>query len=470
MLVANRSEALFVYPFLFDPDTFDRRRQQADQAHWQAQKRLLPIWERGRFSEDDLLAHVKDYLNPPEGKPPTALLWEMTSDALQSPSGLGSDADWTLVLPRKEIPFRFNEVQLSLFRIGVGFVTIAAKPEGNELSDWLDFLHYFRFVKGQRKVKIKAQRRTKENQWQPFFPPPAGGIETHPDGEGTFYAILTAILNTLALSNKERADGWWQEVFVPKQLIPFAVLYVDGEEASDQQVAELLYRVRNFFPADRPIIPAADDLRLDHPSLLEYAEKMWFVFSLEGGAFVAVNAPRTTFFRETLPEHLRKQYFLLFLLALHQRFALISMSQDVAEHWLRGSEQERERTFERLRQRLLDFTARGYFAQVMQREHHHRVYRRWQEVFQIEQLYREVSDEVREMHEYLMSVQTNRLERRINLLAAFIGVPALVFGFLSINLFGITAAEEGLPLWVALLFAVGGFALGGAIWLLLTRR
>lgn len=474
MKVADCSEVLFVYPFLFDPDTFDQRHNQSEKAYWQGRERSLQVWERGKFPPDDLLAHVRDYLNPPEGRLPTALLWKMKGEALQSWSGLGSRADWTLVLSRKEIPFQFNEVQLSLFRIGVGFVTIAAQPKGSELSDWLDFLHYFRFAGGERGVQVQAQRRAGKDQWQPFFPPPAGGIEKLEEAkakneEVTFYHILKAVLNTLALSDMEQTEGWWQEVFVPGQLIPFAVLYADSEDASDQQIAELLYRVRNFFPADRPIVPAPGDLRSDHPSLLEYAKRMWFVFSLEGGAFVAVNAPATDFFRDTLPKHLREQYFLLFLLASHQRFALMSLSQHVAEHWLQGSERERARTFERLRQRLLEFTARGYFAQVMQREHHHRVYRRWQETLQNEQLYREVSDEVREMHEYLLSVQTNRLERRINLLGAFIGIPALVFGFLSINLLGITAKEEGLSIWVASLFAIGGFLLGGVVWWLLSR-
>ncbi len=469
MKVADCSEVLFVYPFLFDPDTFDRRRQQGEKARWQGRERPLSVWEQARFPEDDLLAHVKDYLNPPEGRPPTALVWKMDDGALQSPSGLGGGADWRLVLPRKEIPFRFGEVRLSLFRIGVGFVTVAAQPKGDEPGDWLDFLHYFRFVRGQREVRIQAQRRTGPGQWQPFFPPPAGGVEEHPEGRGLFYDILKATLHTLALSNSERAEGWWQEVFVPGQLMPFAILYMDGQEASDPQMAEWLYRVRNFFPAERLIVPADDDVRRDHPSLLEYAQKMWFVFSLEGGAFVAFNAPQKDFFRRELPQHLRDQYFLLFLLALYQRFALMSLSQQVAEHWLQRSEQERERIFEHLRRWLLEFTARGYFAQVMQRENHHRVYRRWQEIFQIEQLYREVADEVREMHEYLLSVQTRRLERRINLLTAFVGVPTLVFGFLSINLFGITTAEEGLSLWIALLFAAGSFLAGGVAWWLLSR-
>jgi hypothetical protein len=40
-------------------------------------------------------------------------------------------------------PFERSGLQLSLFTVGVGFVTVSAKPISNELADWLDFLHYF---------------------------------------------------------------------------------------------------------------------------------------------------------------------------------------------------------------------------------------------------------------------------------------------------------------------------------------
>lgn len=472
----NASFICFVYPFLFDPETFEQREKAIGSAQWQGRDGKA-IWRKLSFPKDDLLAHVERYLNPPQGTPPTAYLWQMEHDPLHSPHGFGADAQWTLVLPTKEIPFSWDRVQLSLFVVGVGFVTVTAKPQSDKVDDWLDFLHYFRFIRGQRNVKVKGERRTGPKQTEPFFPEPAGGIQKHPDGKGNFAEILDAMLQTGSKAHLDKLstgeneiERWWREVFVPGQLIPFAVLYIDEENISDEDVAKLLYRVRNFFPAQRVIQPAPDDLQLDHPSLLPYADKMWFVFSLEGGAFVAVNAPQTDFFRRELPNHLRDQYFLLFLLSLHQRFTLMSLSQEVSEHWLRGSETERIKAFERIRNTLLDFTARGYFTQVMQREHHHRVYRKWQEIFQLEQLYREVSDEVREMHEYLVSEQTKRLERRLNLFGAFIGVPALVMGFLSINLYGITAAEEGLPLKVAILIAAASLVLGGLFWWLLSRH
>jgi len=258
--------------------------------------------------------------------------------------------------------------------------------------------------------------------------------------------------------------------FRPRATHPFrhALCGRAGHERKD--IAELLYRVRNFFPSERVIQPAPDDLRFDHPSLLAYAERMWFVFSLEGGAFVAVNAPETDFFRRELPSHLRNEYFLLFLLTLHQRFALMSLSQQVSEHWLRGDEGERAKAFERIRDTLLEFTARGYFSQAMQREHHHRVYQRWQEIFQLERLYQEVSDEVREMHEFLQMRQSKKLEERLNFLTFVIGIPALLFGFLSINLYRITAKEEGLSIWWALVLAASAFFVGLIFWRWMLRR
>lgn len=467
----NASFVRFVYPFLFEGSTLDDRRSAIERAEWSRgeQKGGLQVWKADNFPKDDLLAHVERYLNPPKDKKPTALLWKMDGNTLQSPNGLGANAQWTMTVGNEgQVDFQIESVQIAMFRIGVGFLTIETILRSDKVEDWLDFLYYFRFAGGQRGVRLKLQRRRGQDQFEPYFPPPAGGTQKHPEGVGTMMEILSALLQTAKLPKE--TNQWWREVFIPKQLIPFAVLYFDNENATEGQMATLLYRIRNFFPSSREIFPSQEDLSFSHPSLLTYAEKMWFVFAQEGGAFVAFNAPKTDFFRRELPNHLRDQYFLLFLLALHQKFALMKLSQEVSEHWLTGNLKERTQTFERIRNDLLDFTARGYFTQVMQRDHHHRVYRKWQEVFQLEQLYREVSDEVREMHEFLLAEQTRRLESRLNFLGAFIGVPALVMSFLSINLYGITAKEEGLNLWLALMIFVASLLVGALILRLLLQR
>jgi hypothetical protein len=484
----------FVYPFLFAAETFAARAQAVERAQWQRGERSLAVWQTDRFPEDELLAHVARYLNPPEDTPATARLWDIGHDALRSPRGLGAgaenpSADWALTSPKGDMHFRLGAVQLVLFRIGVGFLTVHARPLSQELGDWLDFVHYFRFLQGQRGTGVRAQRRVGRDQVAPFFPEPAGGVAPDAAGQRVFGQVLDTLLRTGAEEGEEAP--WWCEVFIPGQLLPFAVFYVDN--IPTEEIPPLVYKVRNFFHQAQGENPAAEELRLDHPSLLAYAEHVWFAFSLDGGAFVACDAPRNPFWRETLPQHLRDQYFLLLLLALHQRFALTGISEQVAEHWLvngdERSEEEREAAFTRIRDGLLSFIARGYFTQVMQREHHHRCYRRWHETFQVQQLYEEVCDEVREISNYLLLRRSERieriqelqrrqmeaearaeaareqsararawrLERWIGVLGMSIGIPSLLLGFLGINLSGLTATE-GMSISKALLW--GGISLG----------
>ncbi len=489
----SRSFIQFVYPFQFDQAGFRILVDNLRRAKWQGRESALTVWKRDKFPEDDLLTHVASYLNPPEGTTPTAYLWQLDTGALESAYGLGRNADWKFMGPHMQVPFHIEGVQLSLFLIGVGFLTICAKPRSNKINDWQDFFHYFRFVGGQRDVRIQAQRRVgfdeqeRQPQFAPFFPEPAGGIDRHPEGIGLLGEILDALLSTG--SEEKASEHWWKDVFIPGQMIPFGALFAD--DVPDEDIAHMLYRMRNFFHSNEAIYPAAEDIRFDHPSLLTYAERQWFVFSLDGGAFVAYDAPDTSFFRGTSPIHLRRQYYLMFLLVLHQRFALMKLSEDVAKHWL--SDTDREKIFERIQDALLSFMARGHFVQVMQRGHHHRCYRKWQETFQIEQLYQEVKEEVLEMHNYLQAERLDRLQRlaeeektaeaerenaakersklterrlkMLNYLAALLGIPALLCSFLE--------ATGGVRFWSALSVASGGLLLGVLVLVLIhfiTRR
>jgi hypothetical protein len=457
----------FVYPFIFEAGDFAATVKTVDSAEWPGRDgKALKIWQKQNFPQDDLLPQVSRYLNPDETREPTARMWHLSSEALQSPRGLGGggkspQVDWSLLLAQRasdtaprRIPLRIEGVRLVLFRVGVGFITVCAEPTTPELGDWLDFVHHFRFLSGRRARKVRAQRRSGEQrETAAFFPDCTGGTAQHPAGEGGFGEIVDALLRTASPA----AAPWWEEVFVPDQMLPFVALFV--EEVPEDVTPMLLYRLRNFFNSQQEIVPGPEDLTLGHPALLPYTNRQWFQVSLDGAAFLAVDAPATEFFTRTLPGHLRDHYFLIFLLALQQRFTLTKLTQEVSEHWLEGTERERVGHFKRIRDTLLEFTARGYFTQVMQREHHHRWYRKCQETFQVERLYNEVSDEVRDMHEYLLMRQNERLERRISMLGVLIGIPALTIGFLGINLIGFTTSTDGLRWWQALAFILGVSAL-----------
>jgi len=487
----------FVYPFQFDPSRFDARCVRINESSWAKSDGAIPVWNKASFPSEDLLPHVERYLNREDDA--TAHLWKLHNDALQSPHGLGagakqSKAKWALRLPKGDIPFLIHTCHLSLYRVGVGLLTICAAPEENRAETWLDFLHYFRFARRKGAVSLRLWL----NHGEPFFPSAAGGTERHPDGTGNLAEILEMLLHTGAETGEQAL--WWREIFIPSRTLPFAVLYFENVEEGDREL--LLYRSRCFFHSRQDLHPPEIDVGSQPPGTYRYAENLYFTFSLDGGAFIAFDSPDTQFFRETLPTHLRQQYFLIFLIALHQRFALPRLSAEVADKWPvrgAGTDGSREELFRNVRDALLIFTARGHFTQIMQRANHHRCYQKWQETFQIAALHREVSEEVREMHNYLLMKKTERIQglneertrrerevekaaqeraeaiqRRISLLGLFIGGPALVIGFLSINMVGITS-NEGLTLWMASLLGFGGGLAVGllgllVLWLLRRRR
>jgi len=79
----------------------------------------------------------------------------------------------------------------------------------------------------------------------------------------------------------------------------------------------------------------------------------------------------------------------------------------------------------------------------MHQEQHHRYYCRWREVLQLEMLYQEVSNEVREMYEYLemrleeqrteQSEQLNRVVLWLTRITVFFALPSIVVSVLGTN-------------------------------------
>jgi hypothetical protein len=372
----------------------------------------------------------------------------------------------------------------------VGIATLRVELSSEKPEDWLDFKHHGRFARGRRAgYRLRGRRTefdpgTKQKKAQPYFPDPdgilagtEGGRLVLDSGEGVLYHLLAVVLHAAGFGAEERVPT--REVFVKDRMLPYTVLVVDREPSpgaplpgDDPEVVKLLYRFRRMFHARQTYHPSAHSLRLEPPGALEYACGHWFLFAVEGGGYVSVDPP-DEYFRHQMPDRLADQYFLLFLLTLHQRFALMALSDQVARHWpgarLDECLQEGRNVFEAIRTSLFAFTARGYFTQVMQRENHHRCYVQWQQTFQIDRLYREVRTEVREMHEYLQDRQERQRTRRVEVttwvLTVLIGIPALILGFMGINVRGWTVPEglhwaeavawaAGVPLVVALLILV----------------
>lgn len=419
----------FIYPFIFDKNNFKNRIEIINSLSIYIRDDESLIWEKVSFPKEDLMPHVAKYLNPEKNEEePTAIIWKMRADVLQSHKGYGSSLEWNLIRRNICIPFELKCVELILFRVGIGFILFDIEPkEKTDFNVWLDFLHYFRFINGYRDVKILIERKVGSNEKEKFFPEPAGGVSKHPNGEGLFREIIDSILLSCSVNSDQ--NKWWVDVFIPDQLIPYAALLF--ESAEENMIPTTIYKVRNFFHSKQTIIPSDEDLSPFHESLLQYTRNQWFLFSLEGSTFVAFNPPENEFFNNTLISHLKEKYLLLYLIVLHQRFCLMKLSAAVSEKWLIGNESKKCQSFQTIQNDLLEFTARGYFTQVMQSAHHHRYYRKWHEIFQLDKLYQEVYDEVQDMHNYLQLQRTQKIENKLNFIAWILGIPAIALAFLD---------------------------------------
>jgi hypothetical protein len=494
----------FVYPFATEPTAVGSRVEAIEAATYTVRSgEARRIWEPLNLPHEELIEHMGQYLNLTGDQPATARVWRLSLDAARQ-FGIDRSTKWRLLCPQGEIGFQFGRgddlgfaVQLALFHTGVGFLTVQVWLDSEEQANWMNLLHYFRFARGQRGISVCAERRTVERPpTKSSTPQPAGGTQDAPSASAEaaspksppepkwveffpsaaekyipaekkpfLLAVIRALLHT---ASRHEGEQWWQEVFLSGQLIPFATLYF--ENVPEQTIAETVYRVRNFFHMGQEVGLTEEDESLTHPKLLPYAQRMWFTFSLEGCAFVAIQARETDFFRRELPDHLQRHYFLLLLIGLNQRFTLIRLSQEVSERWLQGDSRQRIETFERIHRLLMEFTARSYFSLVAQREHHQRFYSALQHALMVDTLYQEVKDEILEMYQALQSEQNIRLEQRVSFLTAFIAVPTAVFSFLNINIRSFTSSDtEGLTLAMAVGAAVLSMILGGIVWWRLKR-
>ncbi|MGA7733146.1 MAG: CorA family divalent cation transporter [Chloroflexia bacterium] len=411
-------------------------------------------------------------------------MWSLKSEHLKRLLREEDQIRWNLRLWRQSIPFEVDEIQLSMFRHGVGFLTLSARPietsvrEGS-LATWLNFIYGFRYLRGKPYATTGALKdeinengevrgRTSPEGIPPDLPP------SWAEGGDVFRKLICPLLLTGAI----KEPIWWDEVFVPGQLIPYVALFVDRKPKNgpipEAELYDLLYRLRNVAADRQHISMSNSDRTFDHPDLLPFADNMWFYFSLGGGGFLAYNAPSSGPYRTSMPKrYLKDEYFLAFLLTLQQRFVLGTITDKIAEHWLPGGNPEpiadsgwsarlkrasmvedtRSAQFDDLLEDFLMFSARGHFVQLMQGEHHQLYYQKWREKFKINDLFEEVQNELEAMHNYLQMVVQERVNFILHVLTALsiiLGIVGTLAGWWALNLDNITTTfgKWGWPSWL----------------------
>lgn len=449
-------------PFTFDAENYGSFLG-VEQVTWRLGTKTHPVWEPRPVSADDFAPALAGFVNGPPGIS-SCNAFRMTRSVLDSPHGFGAAAPWAFRRRRIHLEIVIRSVELILFRSGIGFLVIGLAPAEDDLDGWFDLCHFARFTDASgRSATLEPRDPLDTALWRPAGAEPS-----------TTVWELSQRLLAEVVPGDEIADP-----FLPTQLLAYTIAFVE----SAAPVMEIVYRGRNFFRSAQSVRASSPDLDPSNPSQLEYSEGQFFHFSLDGGGFIAVNAPATDFNRAQLPDHLEGPYFMLFLFAMHQHFALSQLAKRITECWAVEGEADRRRTFRSIFDDLLDFTARGHLSQAMQRDHHHRVYRRWYETLRVGESYDEIRRSMRDMLDYTQLLATEadaevakedsrrqqRFELRLARWTLLLAPPAMVLALLGVNISGFSDGNGIAPTTVALSLLLA-IAFGAAAAAILGRR
>lgn len=128
--------------------------------------------------------------------------------------------------------------------------------------------------------------------------------------------------------------------------------------------------------------------------------------------------------------------FFVLLLPLHQRHVLLNMATQMARH-SRDVEEVRKKNVNQLRRRFLEFMIRGWFNQVTNDDVGMDIFRRWQEIFENQAIFAEVSTQIQSFDEFNQAQMGKTME-----FVSAVFFPLMAFG----AIYGILAdLDQNLP-------------------------
>jgi hypothetical protein len=382
---------------------------------FEAQLGEHPAWKRERPS-DSVLHHARTISST----------WACTD--LRAALGLAGDRapQLELALRRGERTrrARLRELRLLLFPTsGLAFICLGlALADSDALADWTDLAADARFLAGRRAFRVAAD----------------GGPE------GTLDDLVGAVLDRHAGG----AAGWGRP-FLRDQALTATVLSITGI-TTEWERDVVRYVVRNHLRANQAVGAGQEERTRRPEGRLPYAAQQDFLLSIEGTAWVGFDLPATEFFTRTLPDHLRRDYLLAWIFVLQERFFLVDLVEAIAEAALEDHPAGGQAGFARVSgwaDRLARFEARGHELHLLQREHHHRYWSAARAVLEVGVLHAEVRDLISRAFERAQAAEAARSERRRRALEARViaalAVPGILFGFLGVNIVGVTS-QDGL--------------------------
>ncbi len=288
-----------------------------------------------------------------------------------------------LITKKGEYIFKVNKVSLFLFETRTGFLTFEVIHTNKNLDQIVGANYYIKHLHHLYQSQLLNQKE--------YYLSSQGLVDESVESEEsrrTMSSITMKILEPIGVERYFSSENNQPE----SALVYNSLMLLDTFEVTENKeklLGEYLFKLRRSFKESYK--PAPSELMLkDNPQIIQLFENSFWGVSLEGLTNVVhlTNDQVTNeFFNGNYQSNLSQSYFYIYMIALHQRFALLALNsraQDIPKNEQLSAGDFEE--IQKLRKEINFFILRSFFKHVSSITHQQALYERIEKCLQIEEL------------------------------------------------------------------------------------
>lgn len=259
----------------------------------------------------------------------------------------------------KQWTFSINDVQLYLFETQTGFLVYHIEFQGAmTIDEQIEAMYYVKKLTNYSHEMSFEQRISKE--------------------KSLTWTVKLSEMSRSILQELDIATFFEGEVDHPVEALVYSsVLLEHAQEEGGDEIGDYLFHMRRTFKASYKVSAAERQLHNNQDVLTLFANSSWGI-SLEGLANIATTTDDETtnaFFGSTYYHHVEHTYLYLYILALHQTYALHYLTVQASEllHHLQRLEDEPAKQSQlliQMKERIVAFLLRSSYKQVSRSTNH----------------------------------------------------------------------------------------------------
>lgn len=296
-----------------------------------------------------------------------------------------------------KLNFKISNMNMICFNSGVCFLVIKTKLEKDgEISsnDVLNFNHKFRTINPRYLKKQKYSEMFLLNR-------EFGDVKE-------FSGCINKLL--YGFEDIEKVNIYFDRMFVYSYMCISKDDWNEGTQIN--QIIDVFYKFKEVLKGDYDLNFDDNYVKLNNNT---YSKWKYTIYGFSRDSGVVFASENEYFNAVKLPDYFEGMYFYIFLLAFYQRISLLLFSMELAS--------DKKNKIDKLKLKLTKFTNFSWFSQITNSEQGMDLWKKWQNSFDLHDLFDEVQKEYTEFYDYTVAYT----QEKINFLLTVIYTVSLLF-------------------------------------------